>query len=213
MDFMKEYEKWLASDALSAEEKADHFEDILGTYLVKLSRNQISDSDSAEVSKLLKAIGDFERISDHSINVLESAEEMQSKGIVFTAAAQKEMDVLCGAVSEILTLSNKAFVGADLNSARDVEPLEQVIDDLKLRLRNGHISRLRGGECTIEAGFVWADLITDMERVADHCSNIAVCVIDATEYNMNMHQSVQAMKKNSAAFDARVSAYAQKYSV
>ncbi len=213
MNMLMKYDADTAEEIRMAEAKADHYEDILGTYLVKLSRYQISDSDSAEISKLLKAIGDFERISDHSINILESAEELRSKEMAFTAPAQKELDVLCGAVSEILTLSYKAFVNGDLHAARDVEPLEQVIDGLKTQLRNGHISRLRGGDCSIEAGFVWADLITNLERTSDHCSNVALCVIDATENNMNMHQSVQAMKKDSAYFEERISVYAQKYSI
>ena len=194
LNMLSRYDSAIAEEIRAAEEKADHYEDILGTYLVKLSRNQISDSDSSEVSKLLKVIGDFERISDHSINVLESAEELKEKDMQFTPDAVKELEVLCGAVSEILTLSYMAFINNDLKSARDVEPLEQVIDGLKAKLRDGHIKRLKNGTCSIEAGFVWADLITNLERTADHCSNIAACVIDASENNMNVHQSIRDMK-------------------
>ncbi len=213
LNMLTKYNEDTAREIREAEEKADHYEDILGTYLVKLSRNKISDSDSASISKLLKVIGDFERISDHSINILESAEELMAKEMMFTPDAQKELDVLCGAVSEILTLSYKAFVSNDLAFARDVEPLEQVIDGLKKILRDGHIRRLKDGSCSIEAGFVWADLITNLERTSDHCSNIAACVIDASENNMNVHQSVRDMKFNSEYFKSKFSHYAGKYSI
>ena len=166
---------------------------------------------TAQRFKLLKAIGDFERISDHSVNILESAEELTKKDIHFTAGAQKELDTLCSAVSEILTLSFRAFVNTDLQAARDVEPLEQVIDGLKAKSRDGHIKRLKNGECSIEAGFVWADLLTNLERTSDHCSNIAVCVIDATQHNMNVHQSLRTMKREDPYFEKRYLEYAKKY--
>lgn len=213
LNMLSKYDSAIAEEIRAAEEKADHDEDILGTYLVKLSRNQISDSDSSEVSKLLKVIGDFERISDHSINILESAEELKEKDMQFTPDAVKELDVLCGAVSEILTLSYMAFINNDLKSAYDVEPLEQVIDGLKAKLRDGHIKRLKTGTCSIEAGFVWADLITNLERTADHCSNIAACIIDAAENNMNVHQSVRDMKVNNAYFSSKYSYYTEKYAI
>lgn len=213
LNMLSKYDSAIAEEIRAAEEKADHYEDILGTYLVKLSRNQISDSDSSEVSKLLKVIGDFERISDHSINILESAEELKEKDMQFTPDAVKELDVLCGAVSEILTLSYMAFINNDLKSAYDVEPLEQVIDGLKAKLRDEHIKRLKTGTCSIEAGFVWADLITNLERTADHCSNIAACIIDAAENNMNVHQSVRDMKVNNAYFSSKYSYYTEKYAI
>ena len=213
LNMLIRYDATVSEEIRTAEEKADHYEDILGTYLVKLSRHQISDSDSSEVSKLLKVIGDFERISDHSINILESAEELKEKDMKFTPDAIGELKVLCGAVSEILTLSYMAFINNDLEYARDVEPLEQVIDGLKANLRDGHIKRLKIGDCSIEAGFVWADLITNLERTADHCSNIAACVIDASENNMNVHQSVRDMKVNNEHFNSKFSYYAEKYSI
>ena len=213
LNMLSSYDKDVAEEIRASEEKADHYEDILGTYLVKLSRNRVSDSDSAEISKLLKVIGDFERISDHSINILESAEELKEKDMLFTPDAKGELEVLCGAVSEILTLSYMAFINNDLYSARDVEPLEQVIDGLKATLRNGHITRLKDGTCTIEAGFVWADLITNLERTADHCSNIAACVIDASENNMNVHESVRNMKVNSEYYNSKFLYYSEKYAV
>lgn len=160
----------------SIENATDHYEDILGTYLTKISRYQIGEDDSAEVSKLLKVIGDFERIADHSVNVLESVEELNAKKIAFSSDAQKELSVLCAAVSEILGMTLDAFVRDDAEAAYDVEPLEQVVDSLKEALRDSHIVRLRNGACTVEAGFVWADLLTNLERTSDHCSNTAVCL-------------------------------------
>jgi len=208
---LRSYDATTAEKIRKTEEKADHYEDILGTYLVKLSSHQVSDNDSASVSKLLKAIGDFERISDHSVNILESAEELHSKELQLSSAGQKELETLCNAVSEILSLSYTAFVNNDLKAARDVEPLEQVIDGLKAKMRNNHITRLKNGECSIEVGFVWADLLTNLERTVDHCSNIAVCVIDAAENNMNMHESLRNIKKGSQYFAEKYTAYAEKY--
>ena len=213
LNMLSRYESSVATEIRESEEKADHYEDILGSFLVKLSRNQISDSDSIEVSRLLKAIGDFERISDHSVNILESAEELNEKGIVFTPDAKKELDNLCDAVSEILTLAYTAFINNDLAAAKCIEPLEQVIDGLRKKMRDGHIKRLKDGECTIEAGFVWVDLLTNLERTSDHCSNIAVCVLDANENNMNMHESLRLMKKDNAEFDAKFEEYAKKYAI
>ena len=192
------------------ENKTDHYEDILGTYLIKLSKNQISDTDSATVSRLLKVIGDYERIADHSINLLESADELAEKKIEFSANARKEMETMCQALREILQLSKHAFVENDLEAANKIEPLEQVIDDLKDHLRNQHILRLKDGTCTVEAGFIWADILTDLERVADHCSNIAACVIDTAHNNMNLHMSVREMKEGSD-FETLYSVYSKKY--
>ena len=192
------------------EDKTDHYEDILGTYLIKLSKNQISDTDSATVSRLLKVIGDYERIADHSINLLESADELAEKKIEFSANARKEMETMCQALREILQLSKQAFVENDLEAANKIEPLEQVIDDLKDHLRNQHILRLKDGTCTVEAGFIWADILTDLERVADHCSNIAACVIDTAHNNMNLHMSVREMKEGSD-FETLYSVYSKKY--
>lgn len=213
MNMLNKYDAKTAESIKKAEEKADNYEDILGTYLVKLSSHQISDSDSTKVSMLLKAIGDFERISDHSVNILESAEELHNKNIEFTDHAKKEIDTMCSAVSEILTLSYKAFTENDLFSAGSVEPLEEVIDELNNKLRNAHIARLKEGNCSIEAGFIWNDIITNLERTADHCSNVAVCVIDASNNNMNMHQSLRNIRKSSPMFAKQYMVYADKYSV
>ncbi len=212
MRMLTKYDPEIAANIREVEKKIDRYEDALGTYLVHLSRYQMSDGDSAEVSKLLKAIGDFERISDHSVNVLESAEEILSKkDMEFTESARAELDTLCAAVSEILGLAKTAFLENDLSAARNVEPLEQVIDSLKIKMRNGHIARLKKGNCSIENGFVWSDLITNLERTADHCSNIAVCVIDAAANNMNLHSSLKHLKTDNADFQRMFEAFSTKY--
>jgi len=195
------------------EKDVDHYEDILGTYLTKLSRAQISDDDSSEVSKLLKIIGDLERISDHSVNVLESVEEMSEKKIVFSDGAKQEISTLCRALTEILEITMDAFQRSDCDAASMVEPLEQVIDHLKTILRNRHIARLKRNECSVEAGFIWADLLTDLERISDHCSNIAVSIIDAHWHNMNAHQSLRRMKEGDSTFFERLEQYSRKYAV
>ena len=163
MELLTQYDKQRAKEVREAEEKCDHYEDILGTYLVKLSSYQMSDADSGIVSMMLKVIGDLERISDHSINILESAEELREKKIQFTDEAKRELEVLCGAVSEIMTLSCTAFMQNDLDLSRNIEPLGQVIDDLKEAMRNAHVLRLKKGVCSIETGFIWLDLLTSLE--------------------------------------------------
>ena len=203
-----------AGEQIRAIEKdVDHYEDILGTYLTKLGRAQISDDDSSEVSKLLKVIGDLERISDHSVNILESVEEMNEKKIVFSDGAKQEMAVLCSALGEILEITMDAFRRSDCETASMVEPLEQVIDHQKTVLRNRHIARLKQGECSVEAGFIWSDLLTDLERTSDHCSNIAVSIIDAHWHNMNAHQSLRRMKEGDSIFFERLEQYSRKYAM
>ena len=150
------------------EKLTDHYEDILGSYLVKLSSLELSEDDHMEAAALLKAIGDLERIGDHCRNMMESAKEMFDKKAVFTESAKKEMAVLTGAVSEIIDISFRAFLENDLPLARQVEPLEEVIDDLKDALRSSHVLRLQQGSCSIETGFVWLDLLTGLERIGDH---------------------------------------------
>ena len=205
------YTPELAAQVRKAEDQTDHYEDILGTYLVKLSTRRISASDSNEAAKLLKIIGDFERISDHAVNLVQSAEELTSKEMSLSAQANKELEVLTGAVSEILDLSLDAFLHNDLRPAGLVEPLEQVIDELKEQLRTAHILRLQQEKCSIEAGFIWSDLLTDLERVSDHCSNIAGCVMDMHEGNLNLHESIRALKEDREKFSDRYLVYRKKY--
>ena len=208
-----DYTPEIAERIRAIEDNTDHYEDILGTYLTKLSNHQVSDEDSAIITKLLKAIGDFERISDHAVNVVESVEELREKGIEFSPDAKEEMTMLCAATSEILSLSEKAYLNNDLAIAYDVEPLEDVIDNIKTLLRNNHIVRLRNGSCTVETGFIWSDLITNFERVSDHCSNVAVGIIDVSEHTMNAHEVIKHLKAGNAHYNEKFEEYSSKYSV
>ena len=207
------YSPELCQTVREDENRTDHYEDILGTYLVKLSALQISEADSSEAAMLLKSLNDFERIGDHALNLVESAEEMQEKNLSFSDAAKHELSVLLRAVDEIVELSFRAFGENNLEMAYRVEPLEQVVDDLKEKLRVHHILRLQQEKCSIEAGFVWSDLLTNLERVSDHCSNIAGCVLDMHEGNLNLHESLRAMKEDREKFEDRYLVYRKKYSV
>ena len=207
------YTPELAQAVREGESKTDHYEDILGTYLVKLSTLQISEDDSSEAAMLLKALNDFERIGDHALNLVESAEEFRSKSLVLTDAAKHELSVLIQAVEDIVSLSFRAFRNDDLEMARRVEPLEQVIDDLKEKLRIHHILRLQQGSCSIESGFVWSDLLTALERVGDHCSNIAGCIIDLHNHDLNTHEALRSARMENEDFGDAYRAYAQKYSL
>ncbi len=209
LDFSPELSHSVRED----ENRTDHYEDILGTYLVKLSALQISEADSAEAAMLLKALNDFERIGDHALNLVESAEELQEKNLSFSEAARHELSVLTRAVSEIVELSFSAFRENDLTKAYQVEPLEQVIDDLKEKLRVHHILRLQQGSCSIETGFVWSDILTALERVGDHCSNIAGCIIDLAHHDMNTHEALRSAQVENENFGEQYRMYAKKYSL
>ena len=210
---LNRYTPELAKQIRAAEDLTDHYEDILGTYLVKLSTRRISAADSTEAARLLKIIGDFERIADHAVNLLQSAEELREKKMSLSRPAVKELGVLTGAVDEILGLSLDAFLKDDYSAAGMVEPLEQVIDGLKEQLRTNHILRLQKEQCSIEAGFVWSDLLTNLERVSDHCSNIAGCVMDLHEGKLNLHESLRAVKEDREKFAERFGQYQKKYAV
>lgn len=184
-----------AADKIREEEnKVDIYEDKIGSYLVKLSSHSMTEADSAEANKLLHVIGDFERISDHAVNIVESAEEINDKKLEFSGEARRELNVLIGAVSEILDLALQSFKNNDLDSAVMVEPLEQVVDYLRDYLKKQHIARLRRQECTIELGFVLTDLLTNLERVSDHCSNIAGCVLEISHENLDIHEYLRRVK-------------------
>ena len=194
-----------------AEDMTDHYEDILGTYLVKLGSRQIGESNSAETTELLRLIGDIERIADHSVNILESAEELRSKELQFSDKAKDELAVLVAATKEILSLTMNAISTGDLTVAAKVEPLEEVIDDLKEALRTRHSIRLSQGNCSIETGFVWSDLLTNLERISDHCSNVAGCIIDTAHHNLNLHESIRATHESDAFFKEQFNLYKEQY--
>jgi phosphate:Na+ symporter len=192
---------------------ADRYEDALGSYLVKLGTKRLTDKDVHESSCLLHMIGDLERISDHAVNILESAEEISEKNVSFSAEAQKELSVIASAVTEIVDLALESYEKNDLALAAKVEPLEQVIDDLKDALRANHIRRMQAGECSIEVGFIWSDLLTNLERVSDHCSNIAGCVIETAQGDLNLHKYLKEIKKDRADYMEMYKEYSAKYSV
>ena len=210
---IEHYDPKSAQAVRETEQEADQYEDMLGTYLVKLGRADLNAADSRETAKLLHIIGDFERISDHAVNLVESAEEIRNKGLSFSVHAKQELSVLTAAVGEVMDLALDAFLQNDPALAAKVEPLEQVVDTLKEQLRNRHILRLQKGECTIELGFVWSDLLTSLERVADHCSNIAGCVIEMSHDSLDVHEYLDNVKAGGPGFLRAYEAYAQKYAL
>ncbi len=177
------------------EDSVDMYEDKLGSYLVKISARELTPADSTEVSKLLHIIGDFERISDHALNIVGSSEELHEKQLSFSEEARTELAVIIKAVDEILDLSLTAFTKRDLDAAIKVEPLEEVIDFLREELKKKHIARLQRGDCTIEMGFVLSDLLTSLERISDHCSNIAGCMLEIEHSNLDIHEYLRGVKE------------------
>lgn len=192
----KEYDDGIAREITEQEEQLDLYEDTLGTFLVKLSSKDLSQADSNEAAELLHAIGDFERIGDHAVNILRAAQEIDDKGLEFSEKAQEELGVITQAIIDILNLTVDSFEREDTRLAARVEPLEQVVDSLKLELKNRHVRRLQEGRCTIELGFVLTDLLTNYERVSDHCSNIAVTVIQVKDSALENHGYLNQLKSS-----------------
>ena len=211
--------KWddsLAQKVREEEEKVDKYEDALGTYLVKLSSREMSHADSQSVNTLLHTISDFERISDHSVNVLSSAEEIHAKSIEFSKDAQEELQVLEGAVQDVLSRTTDAFRKGDLHMAGKVEPLETVVDELVRAIKARHVARLQTGSCSIEYGFVLEDLLTNYERVCDHCSNVAVAQIEVAQDSFDTHAYLNDLRygnetKESEQFQRRLDRYRERY--
>ena len=207
------YDKEKAEQIAANEAAVDLYEDRLGTYLVKLSSRDLSAKDSQSVSTILHVIGDFERISDHAMNMVSVAEEKQQKDLNFTSQATAEVKVMCSAVRDVLDIAMEAFEKHDLELATRVEPLEEVVDKIRTKLKNRHVKRLQTGECTIEMGFVFSDLLTNLERVSDHCSNIAVCLIQENDESFDVHEYVQMLKNSGEGFDGQVKRYSEKYAL
>ncbi len=213
LETVKKFDPQAAWRIREDENRTDQYEDAVSTYLIRLSAEPLNQADSEETTALLKYIGDFERIADHAVDILKSAEEMRDKEISFSPEAAREMDVLMRAVEEILTLTFRAFHENDAQLASRVEPLEQVIDTLKEELRTRHILRMTKGECSAEAGFVWSDLLTSLERTADHCSNVAGCVMDIARHQLSLHDTLRREKNGDGDFDAQYDAYAAEFSL
>ncbi len=213
MELFENYSDDKAEHISSMESAVDMYEDRLGAYLVKLSSTDLSYRDSQSVATLLHTIGDFERISDHAKNMAETAKEKHDKDIEFSVQAVKELKVICEAVKEILDLAVKAFTEQDLYSAYLVEPLEEVVDQLRTKLKSRHVKRLQRGMCTIELGFIFTDLLTNLERVSDHCSNIAVCLVQVNDDNFETHEYLRTVKTSGEAFDSEVEKYQQIFAL
>ena len=214
LPLLRSYQSQTAEEVRAMESEADRYEDALGSYLVKLSSTQLNDQDSMSVTELLHLIGDFERISDHAVNLVESAEEITEKKVVFSPEAMEELNTLESAVMEILSLSEQAFCKNDLEAASMVEPLEQVIDDLRDEIKRRHIIRLQKSACTIEHGFVLSDILTNLERVADHCSNVAACLIEAQQHHaLDMHDFLSRIKAGGEDFNQRYRQFKVKYAL
>ena len=176
------------------EAKVDRYEDELGTYLIKLNQKELSVEDSHSLSIMLHCIGDFERISDHALSIMKSAKEMWEKNAVFSPQAVKELHVMEKAVVDIVDKAYTVFANQDIQLAEEIEPLEEVIDELSRELKRRHVNRLRAGECTIEMGFILSDVTTSLERIADHCSNIGVCVTQVREDLYDTHSHLDTVK-------------------
>lgn len=197
IDLIFNYQQYIVDEIRAEETLSDKYEDKLGTYLVRLSNNKLADSESHQTARLLHSIGDFERIGDHALNICKLAEEMHNKNIAFSEDGKKEIGVIANAVKEIVNMSIDSFVNDDPESASHVEPLEQVVDDLKKQLKALHISRLQNNECTIELGFIYTDLLTNFERVSDHCSNLAVYTMQLPSDMLDAHKYLNKLKSSS----------------
>ncbi len=207
------YDEKTAQWITRQEEKLDAYEDDIGTYLVKVAALSLSDEDSRKTGRMLHSIGNFERLGDHALNLLETAKEIKDKEIVFSDAAYKELTVLTDALIEIITITVDAYTKNDVNTASRVEPLEQVIDRLTEKVRKRHIDRLKAGECTIELGFILSDILNNFERISDHCSNIAVAVIEAKKDEFEAHSYLSTVKSGNDEFDAEYHQYKEKYNL
>lgn len=212
ISLVDKFDTKIVDKIIESEKQLDDYEDKLGTFLVKVSSHDLTDADNNMVSTLLHAIGDFERIGDHAVNIAKAAQEINDKEINFSENAKAELKVATDAIKEILELTEKAFAENDLALAKKVEPLEQVIDDLLAEIKSRHIARLTGGKCTIELGFVLSDLLTNYERVSDHCSNIAVCQIQISKSVFDTHEYLNNYKSSgSETFTHSFDEYKEKY--
>lgn len=207
------YDQNIAEEIRNSEKKVDKLEDKIGNYLLGLSSQNLTDKDTLTVSKYLHLIGDLERISDHSVGLMSSAKEINDKSLTFSDSAKKEINQMYKAVEEIINYTIKAIADDDLKASSEIGPLEEVIDALKNQLQKNHIKRLQNNGCTIEMGFILSDITTILERVSDHCNNIALCVIEANRESMGMHQQSKYLKKSNPLFQDKYEIYYKKYMI
>lgn len=214
IELVKNYNEKESAKVLENEDLLDLYEDKLGSFLVKLSSKALSDIDSQSVSRQLHTIGDFERIGDHAVNILGVAKEMNEKKLQFSDKAKKEVDVLFGALTEILEKTTEAYVKNDVKLAKQVEPLEEVIDNLIIDIKSKHIKRLKAGECSIELGFILSDLLNNCERASDHCSNIAITMIETSQHALDAHEYLNVVKRaGNKEFESEYEMYKSKYAL
>lgn len=207
------YSEELAEKIRIKEKQTDHYEDILSTYLIHLSTKQVNEEIASKAAEMIKIISDFERIADHGLNLLESSEDLRNKNLTLSSEAKKELDLITSAVFEITGNALTAFLNSDIETAMKIEPLEQVIDILKREMRNNHIQRMQDKKCSIEAGFIYSDILTDLERISDHCSNIAGCIMEIPNQNLNLHESLHNFRNTSEDFQHNFIEYRKKYSL
>ena len=214
MSLTHTWDDTLAQKVRDEESKVDQYEDALGTYLVKLSSRELNHADSQSVNTLLHTISDFERISDHSLNIGETAQELYTKKIVFSPTGARELKVMLSAVTRILEITINAFLDNDVAAAYRVEPLEELIDNLCDEMKLHHIDRLQSGECTLNHGFAFNDLLTNCERVSDHCSNIAVAMIELESDSFDTHEYINSvMAMHSHRFDEYYAEYSKEFQI
>ena len=214
LDNMQDYNKKKVEQIIQMEQNVDRYEDALGTYMVKLNNCDLSQEDSRTLSILLHCIGNFERISDHAVNITESMQQMQEKQLSFSEKAKEEMVVFSSAVHDIVEETTAAFVHANVEEARHIEPFEQVVDGLSMEVKQRHVKRVRKGKCTIELGILLDDVITNFERVSDHCSNIAVCMIRVSEDGFDTHEYLDLIKEEKSRwFEEEYYSLAEKYAL
>ncbi|HRR76342.1 MAG TPA: Na/Pi cotransporter family protein [Ruminococcus sp.] len=204
------YDEETANLVIENEDIIDNFEDKINSYLVRISKSSVTGKDSRRVSKMMHCVGNFERISDHAVNLIESAQEMHEKGIKFSAECLNEISVINEAISENINTAFTAYKEDDLPKAHKVEPLEEVVDNLSTELKNRHIRRLQNDECTVELGYIFQDILTNLERISDHCSNIAGCLIE-TDEKTNIHAYLHDVKENDETFRQEYRVYAETY--
>jgi len=207
---LTEYDENTAKQVIKNEDIIDNFEDKINSYLIRISKSSVTGKDSRKVSKMMHCVGNFERISDHAVNLIESAQEMQEKSISFSAECLNEISVINEAISENISIAFAAYKRDDLALAHKVEPLEEVVDNLSTELKNRHIRRLQNDECTVELGYIFQDILTNLERISDHCSNIAGCLIE-TDEKTNIHAYLHDVKENDETFRKEYRAYAENY--
>lgn len=210
-NLFSKYDSSIEDNILKSEADVDKYEDKIGNYLLGLTNYSLSEKDNIETTKYLHIIGDLERLSDHAVNLMNSAKEINSKKLIFSDSAKAEIEKMCDAVNEIMDYTLKAITNDDLTAASEVGPLEEVIDTLKKKLHKNHIKRLQNNGCTIEMGFVLSDITTVLERISDHCNNIALCIIDLQRESLGMHQQSKYLKKSNPVFEQKYEEYYNKY--